>query len=127
MDLQRGCTLTQKRKDIRNFYIDEEFLPIWEEFKEICGREGESASAKIREFIERYVIVHDEGNPQLMLVKFMEEAKLRECFFCRGHFDKLWKVEYASGLVAPTCEDCLNRNKAKGTFCTVRKVRGLMK
>jgi len=108
------------------FYIDETFVPILETFDEICLREGSNHSEKIREFIERYVIVHDEGNPQLMLVKFMEEAKLRECFFCRGHFDKLWKVEYASGLVAPTCEDCLNRNRGKGSFSTVKKVRGLM-
>ena len=115
-----------KRMDIRNFYVDETFKPIYDEFKRICEREGESVSSKIREFIERYVIVHDVGNPQLQIMKFMEEAKLRECFFCRGHFDKLWKVEYVSGLVAPTCEDCLNRNKAKGAFSTVRKVRGLM-
>ena len=108
------------------FYVDETFNPILETFDEICKREGATRSEKIREFIERYVIVHDEGNPQLTIMKFMEQAKLRECFFCRGHFDKLWQVEYASGLVAPTCEDCLNRNKAKGTFCTVRKVRGLM-
>ena len=110
----------------RQFYVDDTFLPILENFDRICEREGENRSQKIREFIERYVIVHDEGNPQMQIMKFMEEAKLRECFFCRGHFDKLWKVEYVSGLVAPTCEDCLNRNRAKGTFSTVKKVRGLM-
>jgi hypothetical protein len=117
----------KKHYPIRHFYIDATFIPIYDTFKEICEREGESVSEKLREFIERYVIVHDEGNPQLTIMKFMEDVKLRECFFCRGHFDKLFKVEYASGLVAPTCEDCLNRNKAKGSFSTVKRALGLMK
>jgi hypothetical protein len=110
----------------KQFYVDNTFLPILETFDEICVREGSSRSEKIREFIERYVIVHDEGNPQLSIIKFIEEAKLRQCFFCRGHFEKLYKVEYASGLVAPTCEICLNVNREKGVFSTVKKVLGLI-
>jgi len=117
----------QKHREIRNFSIDEAFVPIWQEFREICFREGESASEKIREYIMRYVSVHAHGNPQLILEKFMGEIKLGECFFCKGQFEFLKKVEYASGLIAPTCEDCLNRNKAKGSFSTVKKILGLMK
>jgi hypothetical protein len=117
----------QKHWEVRNFYIDETFKPIYQEFKEICFREGESVSEKLREYIMRYVSIHAHGNPQLILEKFMGEIKLGECFFCKGQFELLKKVEYASGLIAPTCEDCLNRNKAKGTFSTVKKVLGLMK
>jgi hypothetical protein len=117
----------QKPWEARTFYIDETFKPIYQEFKEICAREGESASEKIREYIMRYVSVHSGGNPQLLLEKFIGEIKQGECFFCKGHFPNLKKVEYVSGLVAPTCEDCLNRNKAKGSFSTVKKVLGLMK
>jgi hypothetical protein len=114
----------QKRKDIRNFYVDETFMPVWNEFKLICFREGESASGKIREFIERYVMVHSEGNPQMLIEKFMKDIPQQECFFCRGHFPDLRKVEYVSGLVAPTCQSCLEQNKAKGSFSTVKKVLG---
>jgi hypothetical protein len=117
----------QTRKDIRNFYIDETFLPIWEEFKQICAREGDSASEKIREFIERYVIVHSSGNPQLRIDKFTDIVAKKSCFFCQGHFNHLYKVEYVSGLIAPTCKDCLDKNKAKGTFSTVKKILGLIK
>ena len=109
------------------FYVDETFIPILKNFDEICTREGSSRSEKIREFIERYVIVHVEGNPQMLLLKFMEETKLKECFFCRDRKEKLFKVVYKSGLVAPTCEACLNKNRAKGAFSTVRRVLGLMK
>jgi hypothetical protein len=116
----------QTRKDIRNFYIDEAFLPIWEEFKQICTREGDSASEKIREFIERYVIVHSGGNPQLRIDKFTGKIDSKTCFFCQGHFPQLYKVKYASGLVAPTCQTCLDQNKAKGTFSTVKRVLGLI-
>jgi len=100
---------------------------LLQNFREVCVREGTTASKKLKEFIERYLAVHNDGNPQLLLIKFIEEAKLKECFFCRGHFDRLWKVEYRSGLVAPTCEVCLNKNRAKGVFSTVRRVLGLMK
>ena len=98
----------QHRRDIKNFYIDEPFMPVWQEFREICLREGESASQKIREFIERYVMVHSEGNPQLLLSKFMDSLPKHECFYCHGHFERLKKVKYKSGLVAPTCEICLS-------------------
>jgi len=51
----------KKRRDIRNFYMDEDFIPVWSEFKKICQREDESISHKIRGFIARYVAVHREG------------------------------------------------------------------
>jgi hypothetical protein len=116
----------QKRKDIRNFYLDETFIPIWNEFKEICSREGDSASNKIREFISRYVMVHSEGNPQMLMDKFCGEIRKGECFFCHNQKDQLFKVAYVSGLVAPTCQSCLNENKAKKSCSTVKKVMGLM-
>jgi hypothetical protein len=114
------------RKDIRNFYIDETFIPIWNEFKEICNREGESASEKLREFISRYVMVHGEGNPQMLIDRFCGEIKKGECFFCKQVKDQLWKVQYVSGLVVPTCKPCLEANKAKRSFSTVKKVMGIV-
>lgn len=111
---------------IRHFYVDDTFLPVWEEFKEICAREGDSASEKIREFVERYVIVHSSGNPQLRIDKFSDVVTKKACFFCQGHFERLFKVEFVSGLIAPTCEACLDRNRAKGTFSTVKKVMGII-
>jgi hypothetical protein len=69
-------------------------------------------------------MVHSEGNPQMLIEKFMSELPKQECFFCHGHFPDLWKVQYASGLVAPTCSECLAREKGKGSFSTVKKVLG---
>jgi hypothetical protein len=37
------------------------------------------------------------------------------CFFCGRTISELSKVEYISGLVAPTCHFCLERNKEKKT------------
>ena len=98
----------QKHWEIKNFRIDESFMPIWTEFRQICMREGDTASDKIREFIMRYVMVHSEGNPQLLLEKFMLNLPKHECFYCHGHFDRLKKVKYKSGLIAPTCDTCLS-------------------
>ncbi len=114
-----------ERRELR-YYVDETFIPINNEFDEICHREGISRSEKLREFISRYVMVHSEGNPQLILDKFCGEIRKGECFFCHNQKETLQKVEYASGLVAPTCGDCLNRNKAKGSFSTVKKVMGVV-
>ena len=79
----------KNKTPIASFYIAG-FETYWQNFREVCVREGTTASKKLKEFIERYLAVHNEGNPQLLLMKFIEEAKLRECFFCRGHFDRLW-------------------------------------
>ena len=114
------------RPDIRNFYVDETFVPVWEEFKQICEREGESASQKIREFIERYVIVHTEGNPQLLMTKWFEEGLKLECFFCHSRGDVLLRVKYVSGLVVNTCKSCVEKEKAKGSYSTVKKVLGVV-
>jgi hypothetical protein len=114
----------QKRWDIRNFYVTEEFIPVWEQFKEICVREGESASQKIREFVERYVCVHAGGNPQQLIERYFGMIPNGECFFCRGQLPNLKKVEYISGLIAPTCPDCLEKNQAKGKFSTLKRVIG---
>lgn len=108
-------------------YVPEVKANLIHNAKELFKREETSISKWFIDNLERYVLVHAEGNPQLTILKFMEDMKVRECFFCRGHFDKLFKVEYKSGLVAPTCEVCLNKNKEKGVFSTVKKVRGLMK
>lgn len=111
-----------KRMDA--FYVPEEFEIILKELKEILKREGKSLSEWIRENAERYVAVHAHGNPQLRIDKFMTVSE-KVCFFCRGRFPQLYKVRYVSGLVVPTCKDCLDKNKAKGTFSTVKKVLGL--
>jgi hypothetical protein len=116
----------QKRRNIRNFYVDETFEPVWDEFRLICLREGESASQKIREFIERYVMVHSEGNPQLLIEKFMKDLPQKECYHCKGHSTPLFKVKYISGLIAPTCQSCLNREREKGPYSTVKRVLGVI-
>jgi len=100
---------------------------LWREFKRICLREEDSMSRKLERFIARYVAVHSPGNPQLPLTRFVGEVPQKECFWCHGHFKVLYKVRYISGLVAPTCKQCLEANKAKGSFSTVKKVLGVIK
>ena len=72
------------------------------------------------------VVVHSEGNPQLRLDKFADIPE-RECFWCHGRFKTLKKVEYISGLVAPTCDACLQANLANGPYSTVKRVLGVIK
>lgn len=40
---------------------------IYQHFKEICIREGDTISSKIRKWIIQYVAEHEKGNPQLRL------------------------------------------------------------
>lgn len=105
----------QKRRDIRNFYVDEAFIPVWQSFMEICAREGESASLKIREFVERYVCVHAGGNPQQLIEKYFGYISPKECFFCRGHFPTLKKVEYIAVLWRLLARSALIRTKQRAS------------
>ena len=40
---------------------------VYQHFKEICVREGDTISSKIRKWIIQYVAEHEKGNPQLRL------------------------------------------------------------
>ena len=101
------------------YYIEGNTLKL---FGEICKREAVKPSHKIEEFMSRYNAIHLEGNPQLALTKFTESLDAKKtCFFCQGHFPALKKVEYVSGLVAPTCSVCLEQKKATRT---VKRVLG---
>jgi hypothetical protein len=57
----------EKRRDIRNFYVDQNFIPIYEKFKKIVEAERKSVSDKIRELLTEYVRLHEPGNPQQRL------------------------------------------------------------
>jgi len=110
-----------KRRDIRNFYIDETFIPVWSEFIKICKREGDSASKKIRDFVTKYVDVHREGNPQLLLDRFGSELTL-VCNRCgKGGFKTLHRVEYYTGYIAHACDNCLRMDRQNRL---VKKVLG---
>jgi len=113
-----------KPKTRTTFYIEPNLLKT---FKQICQREDESMSRKIEQYIARYVAVHSSGNPQLHITKYLGKTQRKTCFFCQGRFPQLYKVKYVSGLVAPTCKVCLDENKAKGPFSTVKRVLGLIK
>jgi len=110
----------RKRSDIRNFYVDEEFIPVWDKFREICTREDSSASEKIRGFIARYVAVHAKGNPQLLLDKFVGDVH-HKCFGCEGMFKSLTKVKFVSGRIGGVCPLCKEDYCARGL---IKKVLG---
>ena len=101
------------------YYIEGNTLKA---FNQICKREGVKPSHKIEEFIQRYNAVHSEGNPQLALTKFTESLEAKKtCFFCQGHYPALKKVEFVSGLIAPTCSVCLEQKRAARL---VKRVKG---
>jgi hypothetical protein len=101
-----------KRRDIRNFYIDEEFIPVWDQFIEICAREGESASRKIRDFILDYVHLHSHGNPQTILAKVLDNPTMT-CQRCYKEKHQLFRVKYHSGNNMLSCEECIRKDKEK--------------
>jgi hypothetical protein len=47
-----------------NIYVTAE---TWNHFMRVCQREGVSASGKVEIFVDEYLRVHGEGNPQTML------------------------------------------------------------
>jgi len=58
-----------------SFYLPDSFTPILSEFHELCKREGESASQKIREWITNYVRIHGTIlNPQRPMNGFLEKS-----------------------------------------------------
>jgi len=58
-----------------SFYLPDSFTPIFSEFHELCKREGESASQKIREWILNYVRIHGTIlNPQRPMNGFLEKS-----------------------------------------------------
>jgi hypothetical protein len=104
--------------------------PDWEiqvqAFKEICARNGVEYS---QELFQRGVLgfLKDHnwppGNSQTTMKAFVNMAS-KECFFCKKPSKVLLRVEYISGLIAPTCRDCLDEKKKKRAFCTVKRVIG---
>ena len=77
----------QKRKDIRNFYIDEDFLLTYEKFKKIMERENVSVSEWIRTAIAEYVRLHEPWNPQQRLDTIMDLGKAYradQCNMCEA-------------------------------------------
>lgn len=105
------------------FYIPETFELILKKFDEICKRENSSRSIKLRGFIARFVSEHEPGNPQLLLETFFGDVK-GKCYRCEGMFPVLIPVEFISGLTAGLCGTCLENEKEKGAFCTLKKVAG---
>jgi len=58
-----------------SFYLPDSFTPILSEFHELCKREGESASQKIREWITNYVRIHGTIlNPQRPMNGFLGKS-----------------------------------------------------
>ena len=59
--------------------------PNYEEFKKICQRESIGVGDKINEFIEDYVKVHSNGNPQYTIQQFQDPDFLAYPAFAQSH------------------------------------------
>jgi len=58
-----------------SFYFPDSFTPILSQFHELCKREGESASSKIRDWITNYVRIHETIlNPQRPMNGFLQKS-----------------------------------------------------
>jgi len=75
------------------FHAPDDFEAVWERFKKIARREGKSAGVLIRDFVIRYVDIHDPGNPQARITSYAEggpvdiaivEGRIREHFRSRA-------------------------------------------
>jgi hypothetical protein len=112
-------------------YYPDDFQEFWRRLKEIADREGKdgqgnpvSRSSIVRHLVSRYVQVHYGGNPQLIIDRFSDDVK-HKCYFCEGLFTTpLKRVRFVSGLIAPTCIDCLADHKQRRT---VKRVLGVWK
>jgi len=63
------------RSNYQGFYFPDSFTPILSEFHELCKREGESASQKIRDWILNYVRIHGTIlNPQRPMNGFLKKS-----------------------------------------------------
>jgi len=60
-----------------SIWLPEEMLEIWQKFKKIAEREGRSAGHILVDFIGNYVRIHEPGNPQWPLPRFIEKSDAR--------------------------------------------------
>ena len=67
------------------FYIPVEKAELWRKFKELCKREGESASEKLVEWFCKYYDLHKHGNPQTLMQHYLEEEVARSKVTLKPH------------------------------------------
>jgi len=81
----------------------------WETFREICRRDGVSASEKIEEWIQRYNLLHAPGNPQQRLDRLLRQPKAYKAKpLCACGKPAEYKALIGNNWV-PLCKKCLNR------------------
>ena len=93
--------------------------PEWEtEFramKEICARNGLKLNEEVYErAVKPFLRDHNwpPGNSQTLLERFGLELSLI-CFRCHKKFKHLRRVEYISGKIAYSCEECLRKDRLR--------------
>jgi hypothetical protein len=84
-----------------SFHAPDDFEAVWERLKKIARREGKSTGFLIREFVIRYVDIHDPGNLQACITSYAEggpvdvsiiEGCIREHFRSRAEVQGLESV-----------------------------------
>jgi hypothetical protein len=87
-------------------YISHE---TWQTFREICRREGITASEKIEEMIHRYNLLHSPGNPQQRLDRLLQRQKTyRAKPLCACGKLADYKALIGNSWI-PLCSRCLKR------------------
>jgi len=81
-----------KRKVVVSLYPeDPPWSELWEKFKEICRREGETVTEKLVEFISKYVEEKQRKyNPQTAITKFVE-APVMEAPRVTASREEFWR------------------------------------
>ncbi|MBS7635795.1 hypothetical protein KEJ37_00375 [Candidatus Bathyarchaeota archaeon] len=95
-------------------------------FKELHSRNPDlTIHDTIMECVRQFLAKHNypPGNSQTVLTAFVGQP-VEKCFRCGNTFHSLIKVQFVSGLRAGLCRKCFEMEKAKGPYCTIKKVLG---
>lgn len=106
---------------ICSFSIHEDKVSVLDRLQKLADQERESLSHMIVVAIEEFLKKHEPGNPQKPLGVFGVKPILT-CWKCGGKFVNVIHVEFISGLSVYLCSTCLEKEKGKGGYCTIKKV-----
>lgn len=102
-------TKKKPRLPVASFYIEPEKI---KKFDSIVKREGSNRSKKLNEFINEYIMQHEKGNPQLLMVHYVKPdapQPLRVlCIYCQGALSdgRVWCNRSGMWVPSVKCYSC---------------------
>jgi hypothetical protein len=94
-------------------YLPENAERTWKEFVKICKRERDTASAKIRDFMAKYVDAHKHGNPQMLLEAYgIQLTKPKVPTYRVEYLCPLCRVPHDVDVPCPRAEERLEKARS---------------